>query len=79
MFNDHSTWNLAIAGFLCAASALHLSLDSNPYGLTTFQLSEIIPRLSQRGLTERDVCTDAIPGTVSQTCSPGNTLCCSYT
>ena len=33
---------------------------------------------SLSGLSKRDVCSDAIPGTVSNTCTPGNTLCCQF-
>lgn len=30
------------------------------------------------GLSKRDVCSDTFPGTVKNTCTPGNTLCCQF-
>jgi hypothetical protein len=45
--------------------------------LSAFELTKRIPQLlNNPTLSKRDACADAIPGTVSQICSPGNTLCC---
>lgn len=30
------------------------------------------------GLSKRDICSDTFPGTVKNTCTPGNTLCCQF-
>ena len=79
MFRSQSLTILILTDLLCVTLGSRLFLDGDAYGLNTFQLLDAIPRPSERDLTKRDVCTDAIPGTVSQTCTPGNTLCCLYT
>jgi len=53
------------------------------FGLSTRDFLERIPRFMdvekrELDLSKRDVCTDAIPGTKSQICSPSDTLCCEY-
>jgi hypothetical protein len=63
------TFVLLIASLCCLASAI----DDEEYGLIMARM----PMLYQEwALTKRDVCADAIPGTVTSTCTPGNTLCC---
>lgn len=42
------------------------------------ELLNRLPSWNDFNLLKRDVCTNAIPGTVSETCAPGNTLCCEY-
>ncbi|KAH8787455.1 hypothetical protein F5882DRAFT_461698 [Hyaloscypha sp. PMI_1271] len=47
--------------------------DEEQYGIIMAR----VPLLYQEwALTKRDVCADAIPGTKTSICTPGNTLCC---
>lgn len=62
-------------------SAMDYDLGMEYFGMSTREFQERIPRLLDLDkrdfdLSKRDVCTDAIPGTISQTCSPSDTLCC---
>lgn len=57
-------------------SSVDQGLRSNLFGLSSSKFMERIPRSTDFALFKRDVCADAIPGTVTRTCTPGNTLCC---
>lgn len=64
---------LLLASLCCLVVAIEGVRDDGPYGL----LLKRMPSLDEEWtLTKRDVCADAIPGTVTSTCTPGNTLCC---
>ena len=69
---------LIIAVLLYAVSASLQISHGDAYELDTFQLLNMLPRLRERSLVERDICTNANPNSRSQTCAPGSTLCCSF-
>jgi hypothetical protein len=71
-FRFQSTFVL-LAAFWCLATAKDRFVSDEEYGLIMARM----PMLYQEwALTKRDVCADAIPGTKTSFCTPGNTLCC---
>lgn len=70
-----STTVLLFASLCCLVVAIDGDLDGGHYDL----IMERMPSLYEEwALTKRDVCAEAIPGTITSTCTPGNTLCCRY-
>lgn len=64
---------LSSLALCCLASAMNRFLDEERYG----SIMERMPVLyDEWALTKRDVCADAIPGTITSFCTPGKTLCC---
>lgn len=71
-----STIVLLFASLCYLVVAIDGDLDDGQYGL----IMERMPSLYEEwALTKRDVCAEAIPGTVTSTCTPGSTLCCKIT
>ena len=69
---------LACAALLPTALTRRILLqqDDFSFDFTSLDALQNFPPRSDSILSKRDVCTDAIPGTVSQICTPGYTLCC---
>jgi len=69
-----SIFVLLFAALSCLVTAMDGMMDDEEqYGIIMAR----VPLLYQEwALTKRDVCADAIPGTKTSICTPGNTLCC---
>ncbi|KAE9368507.1 hypothetical protein N431DRAFT_59813 [Stipitochalara longipes BDJ] len=69
-----SAFVLLFAALCCVVTAVDPILDDEEaYGIIMARMPMLYREWT---LTKRDVCADAIPGTKTTICTPGNTLCC---
>jgi len=62
--------------FINIPSVITSDVDDILFGFSSRDFIDRLPRWNEFSLSKRDVCTDAIPGTITETCTPGVTLCC---